>query len=222
MDAPDSSMAESGRGRNGPSRNRQHRRCPKRKLDVFPKNPRVRDEACQDGSRNRHRQARLSTAPGRHRDGRNREREAQASEAARAPRQSPAVPDGDGAVRRDAALGKQAVPFGLTDTVNPFTASTVWHAFGALANSVVLGYAGEGLGVTVTGIQGGAQFRAANAPVEGTAVPSRLNNFAVDVHHEFWLDAPAGLVLGRVAMPWPRSQRTARHRTHVRQSAPRR
>ncbi|MDE0030247.1 MAG: hypothetical protein OXU42_12700 [Deltaproteobacteria bacterium] len=30
-----------------------------------------------------------------------------------------------------ASIGKMAVPFGLTDTVNPFTASTVWHAFGA-------------------------------------------------------------------------------------------
>ena len=33
-----------------------------------------------------------------------------------------------------ASLGKMAVPFGLTDTVNPFTAPTVWHAFGGLAN----------------------------------------------------------------------------------------
>ena len=30
-----------------------------------------------------------------------------------------------------ASLGKMAIPFGLTDSVNPFTASTVWHAFGA-------------------------------------------------------------------------------------------
>ena len=39
------------------------------------------------------------------------------------------------------------------------------------------------------GIQGGAQFRAANTPVEGTAVPSRLNNFAVDAHYGFELSS---------------------------------
>ena len=84
-----------------------------------------------------------------------------------------------------ASLGKMAVPFGLTDTVNPFTASTVWHAFGGLANGVTVGYASEGLNLSVTGIQGGAQFRAVNTPVEGTAVPSRTNNFAVDAHYGF-------------------------------------
>ena len=95
-----------------------------------------------------------------------------------------------------ASLGKQAVPFGLSDTVNPFTASTMWHAFGALANSVILGYAGEGLNVSVTGVQGGAQFRAANAPVKGTSVPSRLNNFALNAHHEFPLGTAGTILLG--------------------------
>ena len=93
-------------------------------------------------------------------------------------------------------LGKMDVPFGLTDTVNPFTASTVWHAFGALANGVRVGYAGEGLNVSVMGVQGGAQFRAANTPVDGTAVPSRLNNLAADVHYDFELGAAGSLVLG--------------------------
>ena len=95
-----------------------------------------------------------------------------------------------------ASLGKMAVPFGLTDTVNPFTASTVWHAFGALANGVTLGYVSEGLNLSVMGIQGGAQFRAANTPVEGTAVPSRLNNFAVDAHYGFELGPDGTLLLG--------------------------
>ena len=40
-----------------------------------------------------------------------------------------------------ASLGKMAVPFGLTDTVNPFSASSVWHVFGGLANGVTVGYA---------------------------------------------------------------------------------
>ena len=94
------------------------------------------------------------------------------------------------------SLGKMAVPFGLTDTVSPFTASAVWHAFGALANGVTVGYASEGLNVSVMGVQGGAQFRAANTPVEGTAVPGRLNNFAADVHYDFELGSGGSLVLG--------------------------
>ncbi len=92
------------------------------------------------------------------------------------------------------SLGKMAVPFGLNDTVNPFSASTIRHAFGALANGVTLGYAGDGLNLSFMGIQGGAQFRAANMPVKGTAVPSRLNNFAADANYRFGLGAD-GMVL---------------------------
>ena len=95
-----------------------------------------------------------------------------------------------------ASLGKMAVPFGLTDTVSPFTASTVWHAFGGLANGVTVGYVSEGLNVSLMGIQGGAQFRAANTPVEGTGVPSSLNNFAVDAHYGFELGSAGTLLLG--------------------------
>ena len=94
------------------------------------------------------------------------------------------------------SLGKMAVPFGLTDTVNPFTASTVWHAFGALANGVTVGYAGEGLNLTAMGVQGGSQFRAANMPVEGTDVPSRLNNFALDASYTLPLGRDTALLLG--------------------------
>ena len=95
-----------------------------------------------------------------------------------------------------ASLGKMAVPFGLTDTVNPFSASTVWHAFGGLANGVTTGYANDGLNLSVMGIQGGAQFRAANTPVNGTAVPGRLNNFAADANYSFGLGSAATLLLG--------------------------
>ena len=95
-----------------------------------------------------------------------------------------------------ASLGKMAVPFGLTDTVNPFTASTVWHAFGAMANGATVGYASDGLNLSVMAVQGGAQFRAANTPVEGTAVPSKLNNLAVDVNYDFELGATTSLLLG--------------------------
>ena len=95
-----------------------------------------------------------------------------------------------------ASLGKMDVPFGLTDTVNPFTASTVWHGFGALANGVTVGYAGDDLNLSVMGVQGGAQFRAANMPVEETAVPSRLNNIALDANYTFDLGSTETLLLG--------------------------
>ena len=95
-----------------------------------------------------------------------------------------------------ASLGKMAVPFGLTDTVNPFTASTVWHAFGGLANGATLGYAGRNLNLTAMAVQGGSQFRAANAPVKGTNVPSRLNNFALDANYTFPLGRGKALLAG--------------------------
>ena len=58
------------------------------------------------------------------------------------------------------------------------------------------GYASGGLALTLMGIQGGAQFRAANTPVKGTAVPGRLNNFAVDASYEFGLPAGGSFLLG--------------------------
>ena len=95
-----------------------------------------------------------------------------------------------------ASLGKMAVPFGLTDTVNPFTASTVWHAFGGLANGATVGYASADLNLTAMAIQGGSQFRAANTPVEGTNVPSRLNNYALDASYTFRPGRNATLLVG--------------------------
>lgn len=95
-----------------------------------------------------------------------------------------------------ASLGKMAVPFGLTDTVNPFSASTVWHVFGGLANGLKVGYVRDGLGISLMAIQGGAQFRVANTTVEGTKVPSKLNNFAIDVSYGGRLGTGASLLLG--------------------------
>ena len=84
-------------------------------------------------------------------------------------------------------LGKMATPFGLTDTVNPFTASTVWHAFGGLAYGAKVSYSDHGLNLSFEAVQGGAQFRGANAPVNDTAVPSKLNNYVIDANytHDF-------------------------------------
>ncbi len=94
------------------------------------------------------------------------------------------------------SLGKMATPFGLTDTPNPFTASTVWHAFGGLAYGANLGFSSNGLNVDIMGIQGGAQFRAANVPVDHSNVPSKLNNFAVDINYTFDVGDSSQLLLG--------------------------
>ena len=95
------------------------------------------------------------------------------------------------------AIGKMNTPFGLTDTVNPFTGSTNWHAFGGLANGALLGYSKNGLHIRGQAIQGGSQFRAANVPVNGTNVPSKLNNYVVDANYTFDLgDGSKDIMLG--------------------------
>ncbi len=96
----------------------------------------------------------------------------------------------------DASTGKMAVRFGQTDTFNPFAASSALHAFGGIANGVKVGYASDGLRLFLMGIQGGAKFRAASMPVNGTGVPSRLNNLAVDANREFGQGRYAALLLG--------------------------
>lgn len=95
-----------------------------------------------------------------------------------------------------ASFGKQDIPFGLMDTVNPFTASTVWHAFGPLAYSGIVGIDISGFNASVTAIQGGAQFRSANVPVKGTNVPSRLNNFAADINYTQELIDNSNITIG--------------------------
>ena len=95
-----------------------------------------------------------------------------------------------------ASLGKMAIPFGLTDTVNPFTNSTVWHSFGGLAYGLNLGYTQGALNANIMAVQGGAQFRSANVPVDGTNVPSKLNNWAADVNYTSVLSQETSLLLG--------------------------
>ncbi len=94
------------------------------------------------------------------------------------------------------SIGKMAIPFGLTDTPNPFTASTVWHAFGGLAYGLNVGYNSEALSIRVMGVQGGAQFRAANVPVDDSNVPSRLNNIAVDLSYTIGLTSETKFSIG--------------------------
>ena len=84
------------------------------------------------------------------------------------------------------AVGKMDAPFGQMGTVNPFTNSTMWHAFGGLGYGAQIGYNKDGLHAKVMLIQGGAQFRALHVPVgDATAVPSKLNNFVADLNYKF-------------------------------------
>jgi hypothetical protein len=95
-----------------------------------------------------------------------------------------------------ASVGKMDIPFGLNDTVSPFTNSTSWHSFGGLAYGGTLGYATDDLHMRVMAIQGGAQFRNANTPVGDTNVPSKLNNYAVDVNYNFNMADDSSLKIG--------------------------
>ena len=94
------------------------------------------------------------------------------------------------------SIGKMDIPFGLNDTVSPFTNSTSWHSFSGIAYGGLLGYAKDNLHLRVMAIQGGAQFRNANTPVKGTNVPSKLNNYAVDANYNFDMGDNATLKLG--------------------------
>jgi len=94
------------------------------------------------------------------------------------------------------SVGKFDVPFGLTGSVNTFTNSTAWHAFGGLAYGAQVALHLRSLTAQIMWLQGGAQFRAANTPVEGTDVPSRINNFSLDVHYTMEIDEDAWMQYG--------------------------
>lgn len=95
-----------------------------------------------------------------------------------------------------ASIGKIDIPFGLNDTVSPFTNSTNWHSFAGLAYGGLVGYSKDNLHLRAMAIQGGAQFRNANAPVEGTNVPSLVNNYALDANIDIAISDDATLSVG--------------------------
>lgn len=95
-----------------------------------------------------------------------------------------------------ASAGKMDVPFGLQDTVSPFTNSSTWHAFAPLAYGGQVGFLKDGLSLRAMAVLGGAQFRGANTPVDGTAVPSKLNNFAIDGSYTLDLADEGSVMLG--------------------------
>jgi hypothetical protein len=94
------------------------------------------------------------------------------------------------------ALGKMDAPFGQTSSVNPFTSSTMWHAFGGLGYGALFGYDKNGVNLSFMAVQGGAQFRALHTPVDETAVPSRINNFVVDANYTYHLNETSEFLFG--------------------------
>jgi hypothetical protein len=95
-----------------------------------------------------------------------------------------------------AAIGKMDTPFSSTGSVNPFTNSTLWHAFGGLGYGAQVSYKTERFHATFMAVQGGSQFRALTTPVNGTNVPSQLNNFVADVNYNFDLKENINVFLG--------------------------
>lgn len=74
-----------------------------------------------------------------------------------------------------AYIGKKNVGFGDMSTLSPFTQSTVWHYFSALAEGVGVGYHDDMFDLTFAGINGGRGIRVADSTSRGT-----LNNFAAN------------------------------------------
>ncbi len=95
------------------------------------------------------------------------------------------------------AVGKMDAPFGQMGTVNPFTNSTMWHAFGGLGYGAQIGYNKGGLHAKIMLAQGGAQFRALHVPVgNATAVPSKLNNLVADLNYKLVISDKVNLKAG--------------------------
>lgn len=85
-----------------------------------------------------------------------------------------------------ASIGKMDVNFGQTGSVNPFTNSTLWHAFGCLGYGGEFGFKKWGLNASFTAVQGGAQFRALQTVVgDSSNVPSVVNNYTIDINQTF-------------------------------------
>jgi len=80
-------------------------------------------------------------------------------------------------------IGKFDSPFGQNDTVNPFSLSTDGHTFAGLAYGALIGYSKNGLNLSAEAVEGGSEFRGLNSPVDGTNVPSRLNNYVLDANY---------------------------------------
>lgn len=94
------------------------------------------------------------------------------------------------------ALGKMDTPFGDMGSVSPYCNTSSWHAFAGLGFGAEIGFKKAGLHASFMAIQGGSQFRAAHTGVNGTNVPSKLNNFAADINYTFDVISGTSLQVG--------------------------
>jgi hypothetical protein len=95
------------------------------------------------------------------------------------------------------AIGKMDAPFGQIGSVNPFTNSTMWHAFGGLGYGAQIGFKKAGIHAKFMAAQGGAQFRAMHVPVgNATNVPSKLNNFVADLNYTLNISEKVNFIAG--------------------------
>lgn len=96
-----------------------------------------------------------------------------------------------------AALGKMDAPFGQMGSVSPFTNTSMWHAFAGIGYGGQVGFEKYGLHAKFMAVQGGAQFRAMHTPVgDGTAVPSKINNYVADLNYSFNILSKLSIMLG--------------------------
>jgi hypothetical protein len=79
-----------------------------------------------------------------------------------------------------AFIGKKNLSFGDMGTLSPFTQSVVWHYFGALAEGIGVGYAGETVECTLMGVNGGRGIRVADSEEKG-----KINNLAANATVSF-------------------------------------
>jgi hypothetical protein len=95
------------------------------------------------------------------------------------------------------AIGKMDGPFGLTGSVNPFTNSTMWHAFGTLGYGAQVGFSKWNIHASFMAVQGGSQFRAMNTIVgDSSNVPSKLNNFITDINYTIQTGKESSVMVG--------------------------
>jgi len=89
-------------------------------------------------------------------------------------------------------LGKFRTPFGLDDTVSPFSANMIFHYFNGLSHGAAVAVYKEGVHLTAALLQGGPQFRTVNSGNYGGDV----DNFAISASYENEFVRIGGGVLG--------------------------
>lgn len=85
-----------------------------------------------------------------------------------------------------ASLGKMSIPFGLMDSVSPFSNNHVNNTFNGLANGLNAGFSYSGFNANVMAVQGGIQFDGANTSANNANAANsnhKLDNVAADINY---------------------------------------